>query len=231
MSHDQHKIDLHDQLCLIKMDWLTFFGKRVLPRGFWGPVKSPAVSDDKHLYLTFDDGPSPDTTLQLLEMLDEEDVKATFFVMGSKTERAPELASEIHRRGHVIGNHTYSHLYLPSLSTKKLEQEIGSTNEHIRQITGAEPVLFRPPFGFLDGRGAAVLRERNLKTVYWGAVSEDWMGIGEHRVIARTMRRLSHGNLIVLHEGRRIAKQTLIATREIIRQSKARGYSFELIPQ
>lgn len=230
MSIKEHRLDLHDNLCLLKMDWITFFGKRVLPRGFWGPPSASMRPEDRHLYLTFDDGPSPDTTLPLLDLLDEEDIKATFFVMGNRTEGAPELVAEMHKRGHAVGNHTYSHLFLPSLSTKKIEHEIHTTSERIFEITGQEPVLFRPPFGLVDQRGAAISNERKMQTIYWGAVSEDWLGIGEQRVISRTMGRVSHGSLIVLHEGRRIAKQTIASTREIIRQSKARGYTFHPIP-
>jgi peptidoglycan/xylan/chitin deacetylase (PgdA/CDA1 family) len=229
MSKQEHPIDLHDSLCLLKMDWARFVCKQVLPRGYWGQAK-PEAPDDKTLYLTFDDGPNASTTLQLLDILDENDVKATFFVMGSRTQKAPELVAEMAKRGHAIGNHTFNHLFLPGVPTNIIETEIGKTNAAIKTATGSDPVLFRPPYGFIDWRAASVLKEQQLKTVYWGAVSEDWLGIGEKRVINRTMRRLQHGTLIVLHEGKRISKQTLSATREIIKLSKLNGYTFKTVP-
>jgi len=228
MSDPEHnQIDMADSLCLIKMDWLTFLSKRILPHGYWGAPGANAVDKERHLHLTFDDGPIPETTPALLDLLDEEQVKATFFILGKRAQRYPELVAEIARRGHSLGNHSFNHLFMPTMSTKKIEHEIAATNQSIKDATGSEPVLFRPPFGLIDHRAAAYLKERKMKIVYWGAVSEDWQGIGEKRVISRTMERLGHGASIVLHEGRSIAKQTLSATREIIKRSKSKGFRFE----
>lgn len=223
-----HQTDWQDHLCLVKMDWLTMFAKQILPHGYWGHPK-PSAPEQEHLYLTFDDGPHPDTTRALLDLLDQEQVKATFFVLGSRAQAYPELICEIARRGHCIGNHSFNHQFLPSLSTRGIEREIANTNESIKQATGNEPTLFRPPYGLIDSRASRMVQERNMKTVYWGAVSEDWLAIGDSRVIGRTMSRVKHGSLIVLHEGKRIAKQTLSATREIIKQSKRKGYRFKTI--
>ena len=99
----------------------------------------------------------------------------------------------------------------------------------ITDATGASPLIFRPPFGLIDHRAARLLQERSMKMVYWGSVSEDWLGIGESRVVRRTLRRLHHGSMIVLHEGRSIAKQTLGATRKIIQQARLKGYTFDNI--
>jgi peptidoglycan/xylan/chitin deacetylase (PgdA/CDA1 family) len=211
------------------MDWLTFVAKIVLPHGYWGSSQT-AGQEDRHLHLTFDDGPHPDTTPALLDLLDEESAKATFFVLGKKIHRYPGLVAEIVKRGHTVGNHSFSHSIMPMMTTKRIESEIADTNDLIKEETGQEPVLFRPPFGLMDDRASWLLQERLMTTVYWGAVSEDWMGIGEKRVIGRTMQRLSHGALIVLHEGKSIAKQTLVATREIIQQSRSHGYSFRALP-
>ncbi len=156
-------------------------------------------------------------------------MKATFFVLGDRAQRHPELLSEILKRGHTIGNHSFSHKFMPSLSNKKLQTEIDHTNEKINEATGFAPTLFRPPYGLIDLRAAHLLQERKMKTVYWGAVSEDWMGIGERRVVGRTMGRAKHGSLLVLHETARIAKQTVSATREIIKQGKTKGYTFDAI--
>jgi peptidoglycan/xylan/chitin deacetylase (PgdA/CDA1 family) len=225
---EHHKIDASDGFVLAKMDWLTFLCKCILPRGHWGEQKL-GQGEQPHLVLTFDDGPVPDTTNPLLDVLDEEQVKATFFVLGCRSQKYPELLAEISRRGHDLGNHSFSHQLMPIMSTKKIEQEIESTNKLIKDATGAEPILFRPPFGLIDQRAADYVKERSMKMVYWNNVSEDWLGIGEDRVVRRTIRRLHHGSMIVLHEGRRIADQTLGATRAIIRHGKMKGFKFENI--
>jgi peptidoglycan/xylan/chitin deacetylase (PgdA/CDA1 family) len=228
-NHDSDKVDLQDSFHLFKMDWLTILSKRVLPHGYWGPLGTTTAERERHLHLTFDDGPIPETTPALLDLLDEEQVKATFFILGCRAQRYPELVAEIAKRGHTIGNHSFNHLFMPTMSTKKIQHEIDATNQSIKDATGSEPLLFRPPFGLIDHRAASYLKERKMKTVYWSAVSEDWHGIGERRVISRTMQRLAHGALIVLHEGRAISKQTLNASREIIKRSKTKGFRFEQI--
>ncbi|HEY9775138.1 MAG TPA: polysaccharide deacetylase family protein [Planktothrix sp.] len=225
---EYHDIDATDIFVLTKMELLKFLCKRILPHGHWGAPKA-APGETPHLVLTFDDGPFPETTLPLLELLDEEQVKATFFVMGRRVQKHQELLQKIAERGHQIGNHSFSHQFMPAMSTKKIEYEIESTNQLIKDATGSTPLIFRPPFGLIDHRAARMLQERSMKMVYWGAVSEDWLGIGEPRVVRRTLRRLQHGSMIVLHEGRTIANQTLGATRKIIQQAKLQGYTFDKI--
>ncbi len=171
MSEPHHQLDFHDKFCLLKMDCLTFAAKRILPRGFWGRAAAAQEDTERHLYLTFDDGPHPETTSSLLDLLDQEQITATFFVMGKRVERYPDLVADIHKRGHAVGNHTYSHLFLPTLPTSRMQHEIEKTSQVIREMTGVAPTLFRPPFGLLDERGAAISRSGGMQTIYWGAVS------------------------------------------------------------
>jgi peptidoglycan/xylan/chitin deacetylase (PgdA/CDA1 family) len=228
MSDEEHGvIDLLDGFVLGKMEWATAFAKLILPRGHWGAKRDG--SEPPHVVLTFDDGPVPDTTLPLLDLLDEEGVKATFFVMGRRVKKYPHLLVQIKERGHQIGNHSYNHMFMPIMPTKLIHQEIEDTNQAIFDAIGEKPSIFRPPFGLIDFRAAACLEKNSMQMVYWGPVSEDWLGIGESRVVRRTVRKLNHGALIVLHEGHSIAKQTLGATRAIIRHAKARGYTFDTI--
>lgn len=229
MSDPDRGADLFDHLMLVRMDWLTLISKQILPHGYWGEAKKAQDESKPKLYLTFDDGPVPETTTALLDLMDEEDARATFFVLGRRAQKYPGLIADIVRRGHTIGNHSFSHQFMPAMPTKIIEHEIHETNLSIAEAAGNAPVLFRPPYGLMDRRAADCLKERNMTPVYWGAVSEDWLGVGEKRVVERTMSRLKHGTLIVLHEGRLIAGQTLAATRKIIRRSKALGYHFATI--
>ncbi len=220
--------ELVDLLSVSKIDFLTRLGKQVLPEGFWGEVSLEAEGSENDLpvvYLTFDDGPDPRTTPYLLEVLEEANVKATFFLIGSQVARHPELVEQIARHGHELGNHSYNHCFMPMLLSRDLEKEIADTNERISEITGCPPpVLFRPPYGLMDQRAADCLKERSMKAVYWGSAPEDWSQPGSHRVIRRVMWRVSQGTLIVLHEGHLLGHQTAAAAKEIIYRCKNLGY-------
>lgn len=225
MSENQNP-HLGDEFCLVKMDFLTWLGKRVLPQGVWsGHEPSNDQSIKPRLYLTFDDGPDPHTTPQLLEILATEKISATFFVVGSQAQKYPELVEQIMKGGHVIGNHTYHHEFMPSLTNKRIETEVQRTNDAVEEVTGVKPTLFRAPYGILDNRVADCLKERAMKAVYWSSVSEDWMPLGAERVVARIKRKLADGALIVLHEAW-FAKQTIDSTRGVIKIASNAGFEF-----
>jgi peptidoglycan/xylan/chitin deacetylase (PgdA/CDA1 family) len=225
----QQASEFADEVCLAKMDFLTQLGQRIMPDGVWG-AKACWLDRPEQLCLTFDDGPDPYTVPRLLELLEEEKVKATFFVVGSRVARQEKLVAKIAQAGHSIANHSYTHEFLPLLSVKRLEHEIISTNKLVYEISGTTPKLFRPPFGIMDQRVADCLKEQGMSTVYWGAVPEDWLFPGSDRVVRRVMRRVNHGALIVLHEGRQIAQQTVAAAKEIIFRGKQLGYEFVDVP-
>jgi peptidoglycan/xylan/chitin deacetylase (PgdA/CDA1 family) len=238
---DQGKkpINIGDEISHVRMQWLTGIGRCILPPGYWGHENSAqeistiggATDGEKNLYLTFDDGPNPDTTAALLELLEAEGVLATFFLIGTEVARFPDLARAVCAKGHTIGNHSLNHNFMPSMPTRMIEREIRHTNALLEKATGRKPKLFRPPYGMIDKRGAACLKELDMRIVYWGAVPEDWQGVGAARVVERVCRKLADGSLIVLHEGSHIASQTLEATREIVARAKAQGYTFKALPE
>lgn len=230
-------LTLSDQFSLFKMDWLTTLGQSILPSGHWTGHQlsssrraADGQSEDKRrIFLTFDDGPNPHTTRKLLDLLKEEEVKATFFLIGNHIERYPELAKDIFESGHGVGSHSFSHFYLPILDLKRVESEIIKTNQVYKDQVGAELKLFRPPYGIIDQRAADILQEQSMQIVYWGTVPEDWNPVGSERVVKRVAERFADGQLIVLHEGAAIADQTLAATREIIKMGKSKGFHFEAL--
>jgi peptidoglycan/xylan/chitin deacetylase (PgdA/CDA1 family) len=214
-----------DYVSVHKMDFLTAIGRNILPRGFWGDGHKNNISDhpqpsSSRVYLTFDDGPSPHTTPFLLEMLEANGIKASFFLIGREAEKYPDLVKAIHDGGHSIGNHTYSHLYMPGLKCSELENEVERTNNILEDITGEKTKIFRPPFGHMDQRTAQVLTEREMHPVYWTQAPEDWAIPGAHRVVRRLLMRLKPGSLIVLHEGMELKEQTITAAKEIIYSCK-----------
>ncbi len=215
-----------DWLSANKMDIATHLSRTILPRGFWGDTHKDNSSDHpllskSRVYLTFDDGPSPETTPFLLEMLEKEGVTASFFLIGKEAEKYPEMVEAIHKSGHSIGNHSYSHLYMPRLNNKELELEIERTNTIIKEITGEQPKIFRPPYGLMCKRTAQVLSDNSMHPVYWTQAPEDWAAPGAQRVIRRVLLKLRPGSLIVLHEGQSLKEQTLAAAKEIIYRCKS----------
>jgi peptidoglycan-N-acetylglucosamine deacetylase len=218
-------------LCRIsngRVDLFTELGKRVLPDGYWGASQGEYGAKPS-LLLTFDDGPHPSTTPMLLELLAQQGVKATFFLVGSNCRRYPALVQRIHAAGHTLGNHTYNHVLLPFLQRKQLQEEVVRTNHLIEDLTGEPSRLFRPPYGLMDERTAACLKQQSMSAVYWGAAPEDWLTPGSKRIVRRVMWRISDGTLIVLHEGEHLCDQTISATREIISRSKLLGYQFSQV--
>lgn len=228
MTRKPHgKLNISDELSLLRTDFLTNLGQRILPDGHWGPFSER--QSDKTIYLTYDDGPAPDLSTQLLELFESEHVSATFFLIGKHAAAHPELVKEIAQRGHAIGSHSLSHKVMPLLTTREIEREIHHANSVFADVLGHTPTLFRPPYGLVDQRAADCLNELGMKIVYWSAVPEDWLKIGAERVVERVLRRLTDGTIVVLHEQNRIAKQTLAATKQIIRLGKEQGFNFKAL--
>lgn len=226
-----------DHLAGLHMQSLTGLAKLFLPNGIWnGKAAERLLSQDASIFggspeihLTFDDGPNPATTPHLLELFETEGVKATFFVIGKQVEKHEQLLLDISKGGHTIGNHTQSHAFLPMLTEKEIEKEILTTNQRIKDITGSEPNLFRPPFGIVDQKTHRLLTEKGMNTVYWSAFSEDWRHIGEHSVVERLYKHAVPGGIMVMHELEPTGNQTIAATAKLIRKLKDRDFSFSAL--
>ncbi len=223
----------------LHMEGLTGLAKLLLPTGMWkgaNPFVEDALLDSAsvpggslEIHLTFDDGPNPATTPYLLELFEEEGVKATFFVIGNQVEKHEDLLLEVSKHGHTIGNHTYSHVFLPILSRQKMEKEILTTNQRITDVTGQQPKLFRPPFGIADKKAHLLLQEQGMKTVYWSAFSDDWRQIGERSVVERLSKYAVPGGIMIMHELEQTGDQTIGAARTLIRKLKEQNYKFSAI--
>ena len=207
----------------MKMDMMTGTARSILPDGYW---HHPEDSDESPCHLTFDDGPFPETTPRLLEMLADHNVKATFFFTGRNVEQYPQLAKQAKDQGHQIGNHTYSHLAPLFISKGLFEKEVDATSLLIKNATGEAPTVFRPPYGLIDPNKALSLKERNLQCVYWGPVAEDWNDVGVSEVVRRIVRQTRAGSLIVLHESKRNSRQCVKSTHEIVKWSVSKGHRF-----
>ncbi len=158
-------------------------------------------SDKNKVAITFDDGPDADKTLKILNVLDNYNVKATFFIIGKKAEENPGLVKLIAKSGHLIGNHSYSHSSVfPLKSTKRIRNEILRTQEIIKENTGKENIYFRPPFGITNPLIASAVKSLNLTTIGWSIRSFDTMNKEPQKIINRIKKRLRGGDIILLHD-------------------------------
>lgn len=159
------------------------------------------------LALTFDDGPNPAWTPQLLDTLAGHDVRATFFLLGSRAAAEPALVHRIAAAGHLIGNHSWSHPNLALSGRARIREELQRTRDALQQITGNPVRYFRPPFGARRPAALALARELDMVPVLWNAMTSDWSDpSGEHiaeRLIARVDRLTRQGWAanVVLHDG------------------------------
>ena len=159
------------------------------------------------LAITFDDGPNPAWTPQLLDVLGQQGVKATFFLVGRYAQREPALVRRIVNEGHLIGSHSWSHPNLALTGTARVHEELRRTSEVLEEITGKPVRFFRPPFGARRPEVLRAARQRGLTPVMWNAMTDDWKEPAEERIAGRLIEkieRLTSGGFagnIVLHDG------------------------------
>jgi len=175
------------------------------------------------VYLTFDDGPDPAVCGQILAILRAERVPATFFVVGQRVLRYPDVARRMVGDGHTIGNHSWDHARLSAQGYGTVLSEITRTQEAVTRVTGVRPALFRPPYGATNPRVAAAAGATGLRTVTWTVDPRDWAQPGPGVITARVVGGTRPGAIVLLHC---LHPQTAVALPQIIRVLRARGYQF-----
>jgi len=174
--------------------------------------------------LTFDDGPHPEGTPAVLEVLEGAGVKATFFLVGEQVERRPELAAEIARRGHVVALHGYRHRPQPALRGRAVRDDMARGAEIIQAATGIAPGWHRPPYGLYSPAGLEAARASGLKPLLWSRWGKDWRRLTTPpRIAARAGANLRPGDVILLHDAdfyssRGSHRRTTEALRLIVRE-------------
>ncbi len=207
------------------------------PTGQWyGRTFTSLPRGTKQLALTYDDGPNDPHTFRLLEVLSKHNVRATFFLIGRYAKQRPEIAREVIRAGHVVGNHTFTHPLLTFKSIAEIRQELTDCRAALQDAIGEHSNLFRPPFG---GRRPAVLRiarELGLQPVMWNVTGYDWNAPPAAVIEGKVTKQIRGGDVILLHDGghRHMGadrSQTVTATDHLITKYKSEGYNFVTIPQ
>lgn len=181
------------------------------------------ASNSMKVAITFDDGPSTVYTEILLDGLKERGVKATFFLTGREIQYSEAVVKRMSEEGHIIGNHTYSHIDLKRTNYAQAKEEIEKTNDCIRKITGKNPEYIRPPYGDWDDR---LLVETDMAIVLWSVDPEDWKDQNAKIVANRVIKHTKPGDIILLHD---IFKTSVEAALIIIDELQSKGYEFVTI--
>lgn len=155
----------------------------------------------KTVFLTFDDGPDPESTPKVLDALDAASAKATFFVIGRKVKAHPDLARAIVERGHAIGLHSYAHDRMMSFwLAGAWRSDLSRGIRAIKRATGVSPTLFRPPIGHTNPQAARVIRELGLTTIGWSVSGRDGIRADPSDVVSRVSDGLKDGAIVLLHD-------------------------------
>ncbi len=180
---------------------------------------------EKKIAITFDDGPHPVYTEKLLDGLKEREVKATFFVLGQNVEKYPEIIERMKEEGHIIGNHTYSHIQLRSTNRQQFRDELVLTNESISGITGQEVQYVRPPYGTWDKK---LEEELNMFPVLWNVDPNDWCTGNADKVTKNIVNKAKENCIILLHDCYQSSVDAALASIDILTQE---GYEFVTVEE
>jgi peptidoglycan/xylan/chitin deacetylase (PgdA/CDA1 family) len=176
--------------------------------------------------LTFDDGPHPEGTPAVLDVLEEAGMHATFFLVGEQVERRPALAAEITARGHAVALHGYRHRPQPALSARAVRDDLARGAGVISRATGVEPTWHRPPYGLYSPAGLDAARDKGLKPILWSRWGKDWRRLTTpERIATRVTRDLHPGDVILLHDAdfyssKGSHERTVAALKLIVRELK-----------
>ncbi|MGY2877101.1 peptidoglycan/xylan/chitin deacetylase (PgdA/CDA1 family) [Marmoricola sp. URHA0025 HA25] len=188
------------------------------------PISCPAGL----VALTFDDGPARGVTARLVRILQDEQVPATFFMVGSRVRTAPREARLVSRAGFAVGNHTWSHPLLTRLSDAQIRTEVRRTATILRREQIPSTTLMRPPYGDVDARVRADVHALGLVPVLWDVDSDDWRGGSSRQIASAILHQLRphESNIVLQHDGVRNSPASIAAVPTVIRVARHRGYCF-----
>ncbi|SJZ95826.1 Peptidoglycan/xylan/chitin deacetylase, PgdA/CDA1 family [Pilibacter termitis] len=232
-SIKEYKIPLAVMTSILKPEFVTEKAKQMATSTTEEKIQSTemTVSKDQSLVgkklvaLTYDDGPSPTSTPALLAYLKEQNIPATFFVLGSEASKYPDIVKQAYDNGNQIASHTYHHLNLPTLSADKQKEEIHNTEEVIEKIIGKRPNLMRPPYGAFNEQ---IATEANCGIALWNVDSLDWQSKNPTAIYNTITANTFDGSIILMHD---IYMTSVEGTKQVVPALKAQGYTFVTLNQ
>lgn len=187
------------------------------------PTKSKVIA------LTFDDGPDTIETNEILALLEQYNAKSTFFVVGNRVDKYPELVKTVLTAGHEIANHTYYHTYFNKQRTPAfIEQELSKTSDAIFRATGIRPTLFRPPGGYYNENMVNTIRNAGYQIILWSwhQDTEDWKGPAVSKIVNKVLNNARNGDIVLFHDHVEGKSSTPAALKQILPELKRRGFEF-----
>ncbi|WP_425076107.1 polysaccharide deacetylase family protein [Psychroserpens sp. S379A] len=205
------------------------------------PVKTPLIAKKmfpnyiwdipnqaKELYLTFDDGPTPEITNWTLDQLKQYNAKATFFCVGANIKKHPDIFKGIINNGHTIGNHTQHHVKGWKTKTKTYIKDVLDAEEHIELHQQKKSNLFRPPYGQIKPKQGKKLMELGYKIIMWDVLSFDWQEkTTEAECLENVLSKTKVGSIIVFHDSIKASKNMMYALPKVLEHFDNKGYAFK----
>ncbi|WP_339838965.1 polysaccharide deacetylase family protein [uncultured Flavobacterium sp.] len=188
-------------------------------------------NSENKIYLTFDDGPTPLVTEWVLDVLERENIKATFFCIGNNIEKHPDILKKTIAAGHSIGNHTFNHLKGWKTSTKKYLENVDLCSNIIQQFTikNLHSSLYRPPYGKIKTKQTKLLRAKGFKVIMWDVLSKDYdQAISPEKCLENTKKTTS-GSILVFHDSLKAQKNLEYTLPKAIKFLKEKGFVFDTI--
>jgi peptidoglycan/xylan/chitin deacetylase (PgdA/CDA1 family) len=197
-----------------------------LVRRFFHNYSWRIKTDKKEVYLTFDDGPVPDFTPWVLQVLREYEAKATFFCVGENIQKHPDIYQQILKEGHATGNHTFNHLQGWKTPTKKYIKNIIKAESYL-QGRKSKYKLFRPPHGKIRPLQARILRKKGFRIIMWDVLSGDFdQGLSKEDCLAHTIKHIQRGSIVVFHDSDKSFKNLDFVLPRLLEHFAEREYCF-----
>lgn len=210
-------------LLFVAWSLIVFWGCINVSSGFFIPIVCKAATDKKEIAISFDDGPATNYTKGILEVLQHENVKATFFCIGNRIAGNEDILRQIQHEGHLIGNHSYSHhFWFDMYSAKKMQDDLEQMDKAMFKAIGLKPKLFRPPYGVTNPNLKKAIIKGGYIPVGWSVRSMDTMAKDEKKLLEKINTGIQPGAVFLFHDTCRI---TLNVLPEFIQEVKKRGYN------
>ncbi len=201
---------------------------------FPGIVILRGAQTGRQVALTFDDGPDTTYTPQVLDILAEKGVRATFFLVGARVDELPEITRRIVNDGHALGNHSYAHTRYSAMGRSEIVLDLGRTDDSLSRAVGSRTRLFRPPYGALDPNSVRNVADQGYRIILWSIDSQDWQAPGRNAILNTVLGQVHPGAIILFHSGggpRQNLDGTIQALPLIIDRLQRQGYLLVTVPE
>ena len=202
---------------------IVFWGCYYVGSNFFIKIVCKADTDKKEIAISFDDGPAENYTQQILNILNTENVKATFFCIGNRIAGNEFILKRVQAEGHIFGNHSYSHhFWFDMYSAKKMQEDLQQMDAEMERVTGLKPKFFRPPYGVTNPNLAKTIKKGGYTPVGWSVRSMDTVNKDEKKLLARINDGIKPGAVFLFHD---TSKTTVAVLPKFIQEVKKRGYN------